>query len=495
MRAIAGVAGAPSTGGRRRVMAERPAGGQYRAQLRRAINILGNVAISVSGITPTASVFIIAPVAFVAQGSGAFYSFVLAAVIGLGMAMCWGELGSTYPVVGGSYALVARVLGRPVGFVVFVCVLVTAIIIPSSIALGAGQYLSVIWPGVNANWVGAAIMIVTAGIAILSIQLNAWVTGVFLALELAVVAAVTLLGLTHVSQPVTAILQPHVFDAKGNATAASLALVLTGVATGIYAYNGYDAPVVYSEETEGHRRGIARAVFWSLGITVAAELIPVTMALLSAPSLAKLVNAATPMQYMVTATGGSTVNMILSLGVAVAIFNATLAINLAFGRVLYSSGRDRAWPGPVSRAIAAIHPTLRTPWVATAFVGVVGAVLTAVSNLAALVTFTGVILVIIYGTIALSALVSRLTQKDVVRPFRIPLWLLPLVALVGIVIVALQQSLRDLGIVAAFVVAAAVYYIVYLRPRPTTAWVMLRPVAADTGDDAGEAVGAPVPGA
>jgi amino acid transporter len=466
-------------------MAERPSSGQYRAQLRRAINILGNVAISVSGITPTASVFIIAPVAFAAQGGGAFYSFVLAAVIGLGMAMCFGELGSTYPVVGGSYALVARVLGRPVGFVVFTCVLVTAIIIPSSIALGAGQYLGVIWPGANANLVGAAIMVITAAIAILSIQLNAWVTGVFLALELTVVVAVSVLGLTHLTQPLSAVLQPHVFDPRGHASAASLALVLTGVATGIYAYNGYDAPVVYSEETEGPRRGIARAIFWSLGITIAAELIPITLALLSAPSLAKLTSAATPMQYMITATGGSTWNTILSLGVAVAIFNATLAINLSFGRVLYSSGRDRAWPEPVSSWIAAIHPRLKTPWVATAFVGLVGAALTALSNLAALGTFTGVILVIIYGTIALSAIVSRVTQRDVVRPFRMPLWPLPpIVALAGIVIVATQQSLHDLAIVAAFVAAALIYYIVYLHRRPTTAWVMLRPVAADAGGEA-----------
>lgn len=477
-------------------MEAKPSGGQYRAQLRRAINILGNVAISVSGITPTASVFIIAPVAFAAQGSGAFYAFALAAVIGLGMAMCWAELGSTYPVVGGSYSLVARVLGRPVGFAVFVCVLVTAIIIPSSISLGAGQYLAVIWPGVNANWIGAAIMVVTAGIAILTIELNAWVTGVFLALELTVVAAVTLLGLTHVNQPLSAILQPQVFDARGNASAASLALVLTGVATGIYAYNGYDAPVVYSEETQGPRRGIARAVFWSLGITVAAELIPVTMALLSAPSMAKLVTAATPMQYMVTATGGSTMNTVLSLGVAVAIFNATLAINLAFGRILYSSGRDKAWPEPISSWIGAIQPRLKTPWIATAFVGVVGAVLTAVSNLAALVTFTGVILVIIYGTIALSAIVSRVTQKALVRPYRMPLWPLPpIVALAGIVIVATQQSLRDLEIVAAFVVAALIYYFAYLHSRPVTNWVMLRPVteAAD-GGIGGEAAAGVTPG-
>jgi uncharacterized membrane protein (GlpM family) len=75
-------------------------------------------------------------------------------------------------------------------------------------------------------------------------------------------------------------------------------------------------------------------------------------------------------------------------------------------------------------------------------------------------------------------LVSRVTQKNVARPYRMPLWPLPpLVALAGIVIVATQQSLRDLLIVAAFVVAAVIYYFAYLYQRPTTNWVMLQPVA------------------
>ena len=408
--------------------------------------------------------------------------------------MCWGELGSTYPVVGGSYSLVARVLGRPAGFVAFVLVLVTAIIIPSSIALGAGQYLSVIWPGENANYIGAAIMLVTALIAILSIELNAWVTGVFLTLELLVVLVVTVLGLTHVNQPITALVFPHTFDASGTASPLTLGLVLTGVAIGVYSYNGYDAPVVYSEETRGHRRNIARAVFWALGITVASELIPAVAALLAAPSLPKMITAATPMQYVITSVAGGTWNTIISLGVALAIFNATLAINLAFGRILYSSGRDRAWPEPISGWIGSIHPRLRTPWIATAFVGIVGAVLTAVSSIAVLVTFTGVTLVILYGLIALSAIVSRVRQPDLARPYRMPLWPAPaVIALAGLVIVATQQTLRDVGIVAAFVAAALIYYFVYLRGREGTHWVMLDPVEEDT-DEPGGLLTAPEPG-
>src|SRR5947208_1545077 len=83
-----------------------------------------------------------------------------------------------------------------------------------------------------------AITLITALIAILSIELNAWVTGVFLALELLVVLVVTVLGLTHVNQPITALVFPHTFDASGTASPLTLGLVLTGVAIGVYSYNG-----------------------------------------------------------------------------------------------------------------------------------------------------------------------------------------------------------------------------------------------------------------
>jgi hypothetical protein len=42
--------------------------------------------------------------------------------------------------------------------------------------------------------------------AILSIRCNAWVTGVFLALELLVVVTVSVLGLAHIRQPFTELL-------------------------------------------------------------------------------------------------------------------------------------------------------------------------------------------------------------------------------------------------------------------------------------------------
>ncbi len=128
---------------------------RYEQQLARAMGVLGNICVTVSGVTPTASIFIIAPVAFANQGSGTFLAFIIAAVIGLGMGMCYAELGSAFPIAGGQYSIIARVLGRPVGFLAFADYLVLTVFVPSSIALGAGQYVALLWPGFNnANLIG-----------------------------------------------------------------------------------------------------------------------------------------------------------------------------------------------------------------------------------------------------------------------------------------------------------------------------------------------------
>ena len=44
-----------------------------------------------------------------------------------------------------------------------------------------------------------------------------------------------------------------------------------------------------------------------------------------------------------------------------------------------------------------------------------------------------------------------------------------------------QQTLSDMGICAGIFIVAAIYYVIYLRPRQKTNWVMLEPAQ---GDDA-----------
>lgn len=440
-------------------------------ELRRAIDLVGNIAITLSNITPASSVFIIIPVLLATVGSGTFLALVIAAVIGAGMGLCWAELGSTYTTAGGDYTIVRKVLGRAAGFVTLVLNgPVVAILIPAVIALGMSQYLGVIFSS-NPQVMAAIVLLISTGIAVLGIRLNAVVTGVFLAAELIALIVVAVLGLVHVQQPVSELFSPHIFDtARG--TALPIGTLLGGIAVAIFAYNGYASAMNFSEETEGPRNGIAKAILAALVVAVVAELVPTTLALLGAPSLQSFTNAASPMQYLMTALGGSTLNTIVSLAIAGAIFNAVIAILLQMGRILYSSGRDNAWPRPVSRALGSLHPTLHTPWLATIVAGVVGAVLVLTTDVNTLSTWTGVTLAINYGLIALAAIVSRVRDPHVERPYRMPLWpVAPLVGLVGCSVALYEQAWSDLRVGLGVVAISLIYYVLYLYPRRNSHWV------------------------
>jgi amino acid transporter len=344
--------------------------------------------------------------------------------------------------------------------------------------LGAGQYVQVAWPNVNANLVGTVLIVIATLTAILHIRFNAVITGFFLFIELGAITIASILGFFFAKSGLHwgELIQPHVFSASGEATAATLAIMAAGVGVGLFSYNGYHWVLFLSEETHlgGLHTKLVNAIFISFAITVFFELLPITAAILGAPDLAALQNSASPMSYLVESLGGHTLNVVVSLGIALAIFNAVLACIISLARVIYSSGRDKAWPGVVSEWLTAISPRFKTPWVATAFMGLIGAVLTATSSVAALVTFTGVLLAAEYAMIAFAAIYSRIYQKDAYRPYRMPLWPIPpLVALVGTIWTLALQSREDLLISAGILIAALAYYYLYLLPRGDTHWQML----------------------
>jgi len=439
----------------------------YQQDLKRALSVFGAIALTVSDITPTASLLIIGPVAIATAGTGAFWAYVVAGFL----ALCMGELGSMFPVAGGLYSIVTRVLGRPIGFLALLDYVGQAVFLPASIALGIGTYLTVLFPSVNTNLAALIVMIAVTLIAVFTVSASARLTTVFLALELLVVATLAVAGFLHMHQSLGILIRPVTATAGGATSAIGLGIVFTAVATALFSYNGYDSAINFSEETEGVAAHVGQAVVRAAIIGVVFEVIPLTGVLLAAPRLGPLITGSSPFTYVITTSLGGTINTIVTLGAIVAVFNACLAITLQFARILYSSGRDRAWPGPVSAALARVHPRFGSPWVATLVVGGLASALTFFSNLVAVVTFTSVLIIILYALIAISALVSRVRQPGATRPYRMPLWPLPpIVALVGVVIAITQQKGSDLLICAAIFVVGLVYYAAYLRSRRATHW-------------------------
>lgn len=465
------------------------AGSQYEQELHRDVGVWGNIAITLSAVTPASSVFIIIPFLLLTAGTGAFLALLFAAVIGVLMAFCWGELSAAFPIAGGDYALVwhsfkgpwAR-LGNALSFVTFALMMASVAFIPAVIALGTAQYLSSVIT-LDTAVAGAVVCLVAAAVAILRIRTNAVLTGIFLLIELVALAVLVVLGLAnlHADRIGTLFSGWQVGSASGGLSPIAFGVILTATATGVFAYNGYANAVNFAEETKGSSRNIAVAILWSLVVTVLAELIPTTAVLLGAPDLAKVTTDPAPMNYFLLATSSTTINNIVSIGIALAIFNAVLAIILEFGRIVYSSARDRAWPGPVSNWLASVHPGFRSPWIATAAVGVVSAILCLTVKLGDLITLTGASLVLEYALIAIAALVGRWTGATDKSPYRMPWWPIPpILALLALVYVTTQQTTLALEVTGATIAIGLVYWAVVILPQRGRAWNLKEPLRDET---------------
>ena len=162
------------------------------------------------------------------------------------------------------------------------------------------------------------------------------------------------------------------------------------------------------------------------------------------------------------------------MGIVLAILNATIAIILSYARILYSAARDRAFPGPASGWMAQIQPRYRSPWVATAVIGVVGAVLCLTVSLGTLVNLTGASLVVDYALIAIAALVARPVKATEHSPYKMRFWPLPpLIALVSLGYVFTKQTALLLNVTLITMGIGLVYWLVLILPQRGRAWHLL----------------------
>jgi hypothetical protein len=67
--------------------------------------------------------------------------------------------------------------------------------------------------------------------------------------------------------------------------------------------------------------------------------------------------------------------------------------------------------------------------------------------------------------------VSRYTQRNLPRPWKMPFWPAPpIIGLVGCAIALSQQKINDLALVGGIFIAGLIYYYVFIQPRGDRYW-------------------------
>jgi amino acid transporter len=448
--------------------------------LERSMKLFGALLITLSSLTPASSVFIIVPGIVEQAGTGALISFCAAALVSLMIALVYAELCSAFPLTGGEYAIVGRVLGPFPGFIVLGVNLLVLLLNISVIALGIGPYLSPILPGLSNSWAALVSVIFTTLCGILNLRTNALITGAFLALEMLALVVLTGLGVLHHARPLTPLItHPVVLSGTALLPATLRAIGLAGSAS-IFALYGFGNAIFLGEETHDAPAQIARAVLFALFIGFVTQIIPLAAVLTGARDLGALFAAGDGMfSAFVTDRGGPGLSAVISLCIALAIINCNIAFVVLVARLLFSTGRDKVWPDSINRALLLIHPRFGSPWVATLACGVLAAAFCFVP-LSLLEVLTGTTIVVVYGALCLSALVGRRTGCTAHAWYRMPFHPWPsLLGLAGLGFVIYASCLDpilgqpSLIATAAVIALSASYYWFVLRRRG--AWVLYSP--------------------
>ncbi|MGW4469569.1 APC family permease [Nonomuraea sp. NPDC004354] len=450
-----------------------PAAAPAPPSLARMLGLFGAVMLTLSCITPASSLFIIVPEVLAGQGSGAVLTLLAGVTVSIAVGCCYAELGTLRPSSGGEYAMVTAMLGRLCGWLTFGLSISLLIVIPPIIALGTADYLSDLL-AVDRAGAGAVVMLAATAFAVLDIRSNALITGVFLAIEVVAACVVAALGFTHAQRGPEVLLSPVVPDGQGGASPFGIAALMAGLTVAMFVVNGFGTATYLAEEIKEPRRDISRAVFWSLGLAAVVIIVPVIATVLGVGSLDDLVNGS--FSDYVRTWAGDGVATAVNLGIAIAICNAVLVMVLQNGRVVFASARDRAWPAPVGAALTRIHPRWGSPYVATLAIGLPGVAMAALLDIEQLLGLTSVIVTVVSLLLAAAALRSRTARHREERAWRMPLWPLPpLVVIAALGYALLEQSVTDLVVAGGIVALFAAYYLLYLRPRHATHWVVTVP--------------------
>ncbi|MFJ2826956.1 APC family permease [Streptomyces sp. NPDC087263] len=440
-------------------------------KLKRSIGIVGGTLLTLSCVTPASTLFVVVPDLFSSLGTATALTIAIGSLLCIAVAFCYSELGTLIPSAGGEYAMVSTMAGRLAGWLVFVLSLLVVMIVPPVIAMGTADYLAPI-VHLNPSMAGAGVMLLATLAGLLDLRANAWITGVFLVLEVIAAAVVAVLGFSHSERGLGSLTSMQVAGSGGHTDTVTAMLVVSGLAIALFITQGFSTAVYLSEELENPRRNVARTVLATLAISTVIILVPVVAITMGAPDLAALTGG--DISTMVTAWSNSAVGTFVSLCVALAIINAGIVMVIQNSRVLFASARDKAWPEPVNGVLSRLG-RYGSPWVATLLVGVPGAALCFV-NLDTLYGVTGVSVTGMYLLVAVAALFARRGPHTHTPAWRMPLW--PAVPVLLIAVLAYILSMQEAEYLlwtGGIVAVATLYWAFYLRPRRETRWLVSIP--------------------
>lgn len=345
--------------------------------------------LTMSALSPVLSVFIGGNAVLHIAGTGAALAFLLGGMFNALFGMLYAEIAAAFPGAGGVYPSLTRLLGPRWSYAYVMLAAPLTFFSVAFSGLGLASYIHTLTPSLPVVAIAMTGILLAGLIAIFGIKTNALITGLFLAVELVALAVLVAVASWHLRNPLSGALLHPVQLVQNRLTATSpIALALATVA-GIWTTGGASWALYFAEEMHDVQERIGRVVAWIGGIASLTIALPLVLVVLAIDDMPAVLGSDAPIATFIDRSAGPVVGTVVTIGIIAAIFNALVAATMGQSRLLFATGRDAAFPAPVSRLFAWLHPQFRSPIGATLTLMVVASILTLLGERWLLIIISG----------------------------------------------------------------------------------------------------------
>jgi len=410
------------------------------------------LAASIFNVTVGGGIFVLPALASKLLGAAAPLAYVVCAVaIGL-IVLCFAEAGSRISRTGGPYAYVEVVFGPYAGFLAGVLLWLMGTLamagVTTMFAANVGGFVPALGSGV-----GRALVIVALFAGLTWVNVRGVSEGTRLIGVASVAKLLPLLVLIVFALPAVKTANVAIPEMPGAASLSRASIVL------IFAFLGVESALVPSGEVKHPSRTVPRALAIAMtGVVILYVAIQLVVQGVLGPALGEPAAAATPLAAAAAVALGSWGRTLLLAGATISMFGYVSGMTLAIPRALFAFAED----GILPRAVASVHPRLRTPWVAIIVQSAIVCALAIVSRFEQLAVIANLASLLLYLGCIVSAWELRrrgVRADDGKAPLTLPFGPLVHLLAAGVIVFMLSSITRiEWAMVAVVLVVASVLF-------------------------------------
>lgn len=312
------------------------------------------LAASIFNVTVGGGIFVLPALASKLLGAAAPLAYAVCGVaIGL-IVLCFAEAGSRISRTGGPYAYVEVVFGPYAGFLAGVLLWLMGTLamagVTTMFAANIGGFIPASGSGAGRALVIIALLGALAWINVLGVS-----EGTRLIAVASIAKLLPLLVLIVFALPAVQTANITIAEMPGASSLSRASIVL------IFAFLGVESALVPSGELKQPSRTVPRALAIAMtGVVVLYVAIQLVVQGVLGPAPGDPAASATPLAAAAAVALGGWGRALLLAGATISMFGYVSGMTLAIPRALFAFAEDRILP----RALASVHPRLRTPWVA-----------------------------------------------------------------------------------------------------------------------------------